>query len=442
MMIDSVVSQFERINIIEKATSQSQSTEPVLFRGEQKKFKRIRVPQNLPLYRTKNGRTTIAQNTLIRDKNLKDNAFTSGEEIPLIQNFQHGILLNLAKNNKGNIYKELGYVEQQRESLLMTFDGIIVNGNRRLAAMRDLYAIDPSRYSSFSHVDVVVLPQEATEKDIEVIETELQLTPDTKLDYGWVERRLKIRYQLNKIGFDRNEIKRIYRFKREDEMNAELQQLELAEEYLSTYLNEAYNYELVSDKEQLFSDLQKALPTNRPEEAEARRKIGFLIAKESRNLGDRAYSFKSLFGDNFAEVVSIFAEENNIPITGDIGTAAEEYDDLDDLESWFDDSTELVTEIEEHSNPYSHLIEAFDNSEDTNETAESLIAILESVKLQEKEEKLSRKGLQEAQNALRALSNIELDHCDTSTFDQLKGQLKAIIDTSNKLLNNLSERCE
>lgn len=436
MKIDEIIQIKNRINLIEEQIQNPIENDSVIFRGDMESFGVIKVPIELPIYRTKNGRTTIAQNTLILDQNLKADAFSLGEENPIIQNFQHKILLNLSQDSKGNIYKELGYVAKQRENLLMTHEGIIVNGNRRLAAMRELYASDSIKYSTFSHIKVVILPKETTEKDIEIIEAELQLKPDTKLGYGWVERRIKLRYQLNEIKISREEIKRVYRFKREEDINIEIQQLELAEEYLSTYLDEPLNYLELSDKEQLFSDLQKSLTNIDLDESEVRRKIAFLIAKESRNLGERSYSFKDLYGNYFNQVIDIFAEENNIPLLDTVSSIKDEdLDFSDDIDNLFSDFTDEVS-------PFSYLIDSFDNKENTLEIAKNLIAILDSVKLQEKEKNQSMMGLQNAQNALRSLSNIEINNCDESTFDKLKGQLIAVIKKSQYLINQLDSESE
>lgn len=406
----------------------SNRNELTLFRGKMINCPVIRVPIDLPVYRMRNGRTQVEQSAYIQDNNLAVDYFLNGEENTSVQRAQHKLLLKLSQDNKGNIYNELAHVRSQRFTLLLSCDGVIVNGNRRLSAMRDMYLRDPSAYSEFSHIDSVVLPPEATESDIEMIETELQLAPETKLEYGWIERRLKLRHQLEHIGIPREIIKKLYRFKREEDINVELQQLTLAEEYLETYLNKLGAYREVSKNEQLFKDLQKALNGKTGEEVEIRRLLGFLLAKESRNLGDRAYGYRDIFGSKFDDVVERFAKEEGIELNQNNPDQTSQTEDEDDPLSG------LV--IHETSKFY-EVKEVFKDTSKSNETVEKIARILESVKHENREENLRQLALKNSQEALRLLNDIDLSSSDSSTHDQINGQLKAIIDTASSLLVGL-----
>ncbi|MED4856267.1 hypothetical protein [Bacillus atrophaeus] len=421
----------ERRAIIDSEIKISKRVESTLFRGKMRECPVIRIPIDLPIYRMKNGRTQVEQFLYIREQNESNDFFKNGEENQTVQFIQHQFLLKLSKDNKGPIYNELEHVTSQRERLLITSDGVIVNGNRREAAMRDLFLKDPRVFKEFSHVDVVVLPPEATEKDIEMIETELQLKPETKLDYGWIERRLKLRLHVNDLKIPRDEIKKVYRFKREDEINVELQQLALAEEFLEKYLERPYAYREVTKSEQIFKDLQKALSGKSGEEEEIRRLLGFLLAKESENLGDRVYDFRQLFGNRFEDVLDKYAEEQGITLNPE--TAIDLFTEFDE-----DDDEDPLAGLEvEKPSKYSPLKEIFNNQGKTKDTAENLIKILESVKQQQKEETIKMIGLKNSQEALRLLNEIDLGTSDPLTHQQIQGQLKAVLNVANKLLADL-----
>jgi hypothetical protein len=164
-----------------------------------------------------------------------------------------------------------------------------------------------------------------------MLESELQLAPETKLEYGWIERRLKIRRQLYDLKVPRDRVKNTYRFKRDEEINVELQQLALAEEYLEKYLIQPFAYREVSKSEQIFKDMQKALSGKGGDEAELRRLMGFLLVKESRNLGDRAYGFRDLYGKDFERVVQRFAEDEGIAFDVDVNNDLDNFDEDDPL---------------------------------------------------------------------------------------------------------------
>ncbi|MDQ0885000.1 hypothetical protein QFZ81_000088 [Paenibacillus sp. V4I9] len=430
MNLITVMDQVARKVRIDQEKENSNRSEIIPFRGQSTDIPVIRIPINLPIYRMRNGRTQIEHIMYIQEHGEQEDFFVVGEENQTVQTVQHKMLLGLSKDEKGSIYKELEKVAVQRFSLLITNTGVVVNGNRRIAAMRDLYTKDPGTFSEFEYINVAVLPTETTEEDIELLETELQLIPETKLPYGWLERRWKLRYHVEVLRWSREKVKDTYRFRREDEINAELQQLRLAEEYLNNYLGKPGDYREVRSSEQLFKDLQKALVGKSGDELELRRSLGFLLVKESRSMGDRAYGFKEIFGREFENVLFRYASEESIQLDNTVidSTQVGNIDEDDPL-------SDLGTT---QKSIFAPLKPIFTNPDQTLEKAEKLARILESVKQGRNEDRAKQLGLINAQNALRSLNDIDLSRCDQSTFEQIKGQLEGIIEKSNQLLLILS----
>ncbi len=82
---------------------------------------------------------------------------------------------------------------KQNEPGLITREGILVNGNTRCAALRELNTITSMR--------VGVLPESCKWEDINDVELSLQLRPDQRRDYSYINRLLAIdeqRVQLNR----------------------------------------------------------------------------------------------------------------------------------------------------------------------------------------------------------------------------------------------------
>jgi hypothetical protein len=81
----------------------------------------------------------------------------------------------------------------QNEPGLITREGILVNGNTRCAALREL--------NNTTHMRVGVLPQSCTWHDINEIEISLQLRPDRRRNYSYINHLLAVeeqRYNLNR----------------------------------------------------------------------------------------------------------------------------------------------------------------------------------------------------------------------------------------------------
>ncbi|MFI8195530.1 ParB N-terminal domain-containing protein [Streptomyces sp. NPDC085942] len=78
----------------------------------------------------------------------------------------------------------------QQEPAIVTADGVLINGNRRSAAMRSLFVDDDVRGARY--VRCLVLPPDATAAELVDLETELQVAKDFKQDYSWINEALLI----------------------------------------------------------------------------------------------------------------------------------------------------------------------------------------------------------------------------------------------------------
>jgi hypothetical protein len=79
---------------------------------------------------------------------------------------------------------------RQQEPAIITAEGVLINGNRRAAALRSLYADDswlPARY-----VRCLLLPEDATSDEIVDLEAELQVARDFRQEYSWINEALLI----------------------------------------------------------------------------------------------------------------------------------------------------------------------------------------------------------------------------------------------------------
>ncbi len=231
----------------------------VLFRGEYREMPIVEVPADLPLFRPENGRLITELHRYLNEHDLDEQAFAAQIDQDWVQAALQQLLEPLAQDPRGSIYGELAHQAQQTEPLLITHDGIVVNGNRRLAAMRALYAQDRDRYAAFGRVRATVMPEEATAEDAEYVESALQLAPETKLAYTWINRRLKLRRQRKVLKLPVERILESYRLPDKKSLERELAEIDLAEAYLRDYLGKAEEYPRIEDAETHFVALNAQL---------------------------------------------------------------------------------------------------------------------------------------------------------------------------------------
>lgn len=231
----------------------------VLYRGEYREMPVVEVALELPLFRPENGRLITALQRYLREKGIEEQTFAEKIDEPWVQQALWELLLPLSRDPRGSIFDELARQRQQTEPLLITFDGVVVNGNRRLAAMRALFEQDPERYAGFARVRATVLPADATAEDAEYVESTLQLAPETKLAYTWVNRRLKLRRQSCDLELPVARIIESYRLADEAALERELAEIELAEAYLRDYRQTPEDFEAIDDGEPYFVALNEQL---------------------------------------------------------------------------------------------------------------------------------------------------------------------------------------
>lgn len=236
--------------IADAVDRRTEATHFVPFRDGYRETPVVTVDDGLLLYRADNGRLfaeLVAAGVSREQRN--DEAQ---------QQLLHGLLLEKAQDPSGPIFDELERHAKQTEPLLIGADGVIVNGNRRLASMRELRAREPERYGDFATVMVAVLPDTMSHQDMEYIETALQLAPDLKLDYSWTNRRLKLRDHVERLPMGEEAILAAYRFDDASAIDRELAELALAESYMR-YAGAPGDYTLVAGLEESLTAMYREL---------------------------------------------------------------------------------------------------------------------------------------------------------------------------------------
>jgi hypothetical protein len=388
----------------------------------------VRLDANLPIYRMSNFRTCTAQLKYIQERNTTDDFFSAGQENDSAQDAQHRILVDFATQGRSSsivpIMEQLED-EEQREPLLITAHGVIVNGNRRLAAMRELLVRDPSQFRHFSHVDCAVLPGNVSPEEILEIEVRLQMRAETKLPYGWIEESIAIREMLG-AGKTRKQVADLMKKNPREVATAERALIEV-DIFLKEWLRQPNRYEAVEDAQQAFNDLAKAVRgVEEGELLEMKRRIAWALISNSRKLDGRLYGYNFSFGDKTDEVVAALSERLSIDLTATTpkDQLAGKDDDIDldfsDLD-FGDGENGSETSLE-------NLIDAFDNTDPTQRETVSteLIEVCNSIREHAKQESVGNQALNAISTANSRLVSADLSKADPGTYDAIGEQLEAI----------------
>ena len=286
------------------------------FRSQKIKLNVIRVDINLPIYRMENFRTYTDQHEFTAKEKLNSDYFLKGQELQSVQQQQHEILKRLSA--KGPIIEVLEK-DGQREPILISSTGVVINGNRRLTALRELGA---------DYVDCMVLPADATADEIVDIEANLQAKPETKLEYDWIGDAQLISRLIHMGRSPKEVADRLNRG--ENDIKNALQALAEADIYLRDWAAAPGEYSRVRDDAgQLFKDLPKLVNGKDQALQQGSRAIAWSLFENRDKLGARIYAFNPAIGKLAADVLERLSEELEVPITANADDEASDSVEID-----------------------------------------------------------------------------------------------------------------
>lgn len=398
----------EREAIIEKARKSTSRFEAFYdFRSTQYDLPVIRVGIDLPVYRVENFRTYTDQHEYIAKEKKPSNFFLSGQEVESVQQVQHALLFRLAKKGVAESVVPVIDVlktDGQREPFLITASGVVVNGNRRLAAMREL---------EMSHVDAMVLPADATADEIVDIEASLQGRPETKLDYDWIGDGELISRLIGMGRTPKQVADQLHRSEK-DIKNA-IQALSEVDLYLKEWARAEGEYSRVrEDAEQLFKDLPKRLEGKDANLAQASRVIAWSLFDNRDKLPGRIYDFNPAFGKLASDVLDRVASDLGLS-TADEAVAE---DGGEGFSIDFDDEETAVS--------YDAIIDALKDDDARDEAVDALIDAAQSAIETERGQKSGEAALKALSQANGKIASVDMSRAAPETYPKIKKQLDTI----------------
>lgn len=283
----------ERLNFFNDLASNSKQNSigkwDVPIGGSFEQIDVYKVPVELPKYRLDNTRTLHLQEQYIFDKNLEEDFF-SDVESDKIQEIQHGFLRKLIySTDKEKDLPTYFSKTDQTEPLILTSDGFVISGNRRLCTYRELIDEDYDKNKRYSLVRVAILPKLNPEQ-IDLIEDYLEQQRDIKEHFSWVSRALGYRRRMHKFGYSHKQLAELTG-QREKTIESLITRLDIADRYLES-INKSKNYDLVIKDEFAFDEMYKCLSKAKdsPIRKTAFEKLAFLAIKNKDSFSDRMYN--------------------------------------------------------------------------------------------------------------------------------------------------------
>ena len=248
-------SKAERIEEIRKKVADSNQTYAVDYQGRLQNLPVIRVNIGLLVYRIENFRTASLQKEYLAEHvdTLDENYFKLNSDSIDVQKTQHKLLTKLIKDK--SLFESFEKEKQrgQTQPLIITDEGVVVNGNRRLCAWRELYyQPDNSRYSSFQTIEVVVLPDHDADSIVE-LEMNLQIKQDLKAEYAWHAKAISFKSELARTGLQTKDLEKKYDLPA-GSVQTTINAYHLAEKYLAR-IGKKDNWSLVDDEEFAFRQM-------------------------------------------------------------------------------------------------------------------------------------------------------------------------------------------
>lgn len=234
---------------LKNSSAQDDQKLRIPLKGKPEHLQVYRVPINYLIYNIRNGR--FAAELLAKESQLKRKLDpATPQDAKTIQK----LLLELNQSETDALKADLRD-NGQLDPGVITRDGAVINGNRRMAILTALH--DETHDPKFEYLRVARLPKDVDEKDLWRIEAGLQFAKEFRLDYSPINELLKLK-EGRDTGFSSAEISKtlLGRFT-PNKVDEKLAILKLIESYLH-FIRRPGQYHVVQDERDVekFNSLQ------------------------------------------------------------------------------------------------------------------------------------------------------------------------------------------
>jgi hypothetical protein len=255
--------------IAKNPDSKLPKTHSVIIKGENKDIQVYKIPLDLLFYNIKNSKFIVKYLQLEKiDRDLQPNNIEDRQLIKkILSGLNPEISLKLASNLRKN---------GQLNSGIITRDGYLIEGNRRMAMLAGLY--DETSDEKYNFMNVARIENIISTKDLLDIGRGMQVLKNSQLNNGAINELLKLD-EGRKAGFTNKEIAdKLYGIDDESEIKDKLERLDLMRKYLKQYYGNDEDFTPIEGYNEHFIDLQDIV----------------LIAKKNNKKLDELFLYKKI----------------------------------------------------------------------------------------------------------------------------------------------------
>jgi hypothetical protein len=244
----------------------------IMLRGKKTDLETYRLPLDLTYYNIKNGRFAAEYVDLVKNE---------GRELdpkdPQDSKKIQSLLIDIDPRQSMLLEKDL-QISGQKDPGIITYDGQVINGNRRRAVLEEMVS---AGHSDFRFIEVARLPPNVSSQDLWKLEAGIQLSKNVQLDYGPINELLKFKEGID-AGLSPIEIANsLYGGFKEKDILEKLEQLKLIAEYL-IFIGQTGVFNKAKGVHEHFIVLRKILSTFRaqgasPDEIVSAKRIAFQL---------------------------------------------------------------------------------------------------------------------------------------------------------------------
>jgi hypothetical protein len=231
---------------IDESDCKQQDYERVFVRGKKKILSVYRLPTEFLYFNIQNGRFAAEYREKIRIEGGVLDPKKPGDE-KIIQKMLLDLDPAQTKLDKKD-FSEVG----QRKAGVITPDGYVIDGNRRLAIITSMFA--EKQEEQWKYMNVARLTEPLQKEDLWRLEGGYQLGKEQQQKYGPINTMLKIR-EGKDAGLSNKQIADALYGVKEKEIEDMLERLKLVERYLE-HINAPERYSLAQGKDNHFINLQ------------------------------------------------------------------------------------------------------------------------------------------------------------------------------------------
>lgn len=417
----------ERVEAVE--ASRDRTTFDVPFRQRQISLAKIEVPLDFPLYNVLSGRTHRAQSEWI-ERHGRAGDFFADPEDPGVQRAQHEILQLVISEE--NLDEDL-LRRQQRNPIVLTYDGFIVDGNRRVCALREQGDVE--------NVVAVVLPRDTSTPEMYETELELQMARETRADYNWIDQALHVRYGVRDLGENQHSVAQ--RMNVDDrEIEAIMRRLTLVDLYLDWLGMPGAYHRVPEEREQAFIELGdrearqqfRALPERR--QRAARLSCFAVIQDENGGYMDVRHVADSIRNQP-SELVTRVRER----LPDDLQEKLDDPVDAEVVEPAQDDLLGELAASEDQATPTLgvELLNVVSTPDDARAVAPVLMDVAEELIDEQREAQGQLEPLRKIERALRTLRSVHISD-ETRSLDLVAERLAEVVAETDRLTGEVTSQ--